>query len=112
MAGRIRTLAPLVPKGSGRTVAMAPKQVDPFYQSREYLAWREQVIALAGRRCVDVENGKRCHKAEPLHRMFADHIKERRDGGDPLDPANGQCLCGRHHSLKTAAERAKRLRHA
>ena len=106
--GRIRMLAPLVPRGTGRTVAIAPKQADPFYQSKEHLAWREQVIARAGRRCEATENGKRCHKAEPAHRMFADHIKERRDGGDPIDPANGQCLCGRHHSLKTARSRATR----
>ena len=41
------------------------------------------------------------------HRTFADHIRERKDGGDPLDPANGQCLCGQHHTLKTVAARAE-----
>jgi hypothetical protein len=41
--------------------------------------------------------------------MFADHIKERQDGGDPFDPANGQCLCGAHHTLKTGRERARRM---
>ena len=40
--------------------------------------------------------------------MFADHITEIRDGGDPFDPANGQCLCGRCHTLKTNAARAAR----
>ncbi|UYW33150.1 hypothetical protein [Methylorubrum extorquens] len=34
---------------------------------------------------------------------------ERRDGGAPLDPANGQALCPKHHSEKTARERAKRM---
>jgi hypothetical protein len=41
--------------------------------------------------------------------MFADHIKERRDGGDPTDPNNGMCLCGSHHTIKTQRERARRL---
>jgi len=40
--------------------------------------------------------------------MFADHIMERKDGGLALGPANGQCLCGQHHSLKTAYGNAKR----
>ena len=53
---------------------------------------------------------QRCAKAAPLHRMFADHKKERQDAPDAeLDPANGWCLCGAHHSLKTAQEREKRL---
>ncbi len=40
--------------------------------------------------------------------MFADHKLERRDHGAPLDPANGMCLCGSHHTRKTQAERARR----
>jgi 5-methylcytosine-specific restriction protein A len=40
--------------------------------------------------------------------MFADHIEELQDDGDPFDVANGQCLCGSHHTLKTAAVRARR----
>ncbi len=40
--------------------------------------------------------------------MFADHIKEMQDGGAKLDPANGRCLCGCHHTKKTIQERAKR----
>jgi hypothetical protein len=42
--------------------------------------------------------------------MFADHIREIGDGGAPFDLANGQCLCGAHHTRKTTATRAKRLR--
>lgn len=41
--------------------------------------------------------------------MFADHIKEVRDGGAPYDLMNGQCLCGRHHTIKTTQARAARL---
>lgn len=107
MAG-VKMMVPLVAKTSGRTVALPPKQVDPFYVSSDYRAWREHVIARAGRRCEAVDNGVRCAKAEPRHRLFADHVVELRDGGAPLDPANGRCLCGHHHTLKTA--RAKTTR--
>lgn len=106
--GRIRILAPLVPKADGRTVR-TDKYVDPFYASAEHRAWRDTVIANAGGRCEWIENGVRCDRAKPEHRVFADHIRERRDGGAPLDPANGQCLCGRHHTLKTAQARRARL---
>ena len=41
--------------------------------------------------------------------MFADHIVELLDGGDPLDVSNGMLLCGKHHTLKTNRERDKRL---
>ena len=106
---RLKTLTSLVPKADGRTVRVEPKQVDPFYRSPKYLQWRETVIARAGRRCeARKEDGGRCTKAEPRHRMFANHIRERRDGGADLDPSNGECLCGHHHSLVTAKARAAR----
>lgn len=107
---RIKTLSPLVPKATGRTIAIEAKQVDPFYLSAEHRAWREHVIARAGARCEAIENGVRCSKASPAHRMFANHIKERRDGGADLDPSNGECLCGRHHTIVTARARAARAR--
>jgi uncharacterized protein YfaQ (DUF2300 family) len=53
-----------------------------------------------------LEAGQPCGRKEP--RMFADHVVEIRDGGAPFDTANGQCLCGSHHTLKTNAERDKR----
>jgi hypothetical protein len=62
-----------------------------------------------GGRCEALEQGKRCSKAQPHNRMFTDHIKERQDGDALFDAANGQCLCGRHHTLKTAQRRANRL---
>ena len=42
--------------------------------------------------------------------MFADHIVERKDGGADLDPRNGQCLCGRHHTMKTAQTRDEQFK--
>jgi|SoimicMinimDraft_6_1059734.scaffolds.fasta_scaffold48529_1 5-methylcytosine-specific restriction enzyme A len=106
---RIKTLPPLVPKSNGRTVQPEAKRADPHYDTSAHRHWREQVVRDAGCRCEWVEDGSRCAKSAPNHRMFADHIKERQDGGAPYDPANGQCLCGAHHSLKTARARAQRL---
>lgn len=105
----MRKLAPSLRLFDGRALKPPAKTADPFYLTPEYRAWREAVIARAGRRCEAHEHGRRCRKAEPRHRMFADHVKEVRDGGAQYDPANGQCLCGRHHTLKTADERRKRL---
>jgi 5-methylcytosine-specific restriction protein A len=106
---RVPTLAPLVPKSDGRTIRPEPKRADPFYQTDEHKQFREQVLRNAGFRCEWIENAQRCGKAAPEHRMFADHIRERQDGGAPFDPANGQCLCGAHHTRKTAQARARRM---
>jgi 5-methylcytosine-specific restriction enzyme A len=54
-------------------------------------------------------HGYRCTKAQPQHRMFADHIVEIKDDGAQFDVANGQCLCGPHHLMKTAQTRRDRL---
>ena len=104
----IKTIAPRIAAMAHSRVKPAPKRADPLYSTPEYLAWREQVIVRAGRRCEAIDNGQRCTKAEPYNRMFADHIVEVRDDGARFDIANGQCLCGAHHTLKTVAERAKR----
>lgn len=105
---RLRTLPPRLKTLDTRSVKVAPKRADPFYLTPEYRAWRDAVVCRAGERCEAVEHGERCSKAEPQHRMFADHIRERRDGGAPLDILNGRCLCGSHHTLKTANARAQR----
>jgi 5-methylcytosine-specific restriction enzyme A len=106
---RIRTLAPLVPKSDGRTVKTEPKQADPFYQDPRHKQFRAVVLARSGYRCEALdERGARCTKSAPAHMLFADHIEERNDGGDLYDPANGQCLCGSHHTSKTMRERARR----
>lgn len=107
---RIPTPGPLVPRASGYTVAPPPKQADPFYHGEQHKEFREQVLRNAGYRCEWIDNGQRCTKAAPTHRLFADHIKERQDGGALYDAANGQCLCGAHHTLKTSRVRAHRLK--
>jgi len=106
---RIPVLDPLVPKGDGRTIRPEPKCTDPFYHSTAHGQFRIAVLKRAGFRCEWIEDGRRCSKSAPQHRLFADHIRERRDRGDPTDPSNGMCLCGSHHTIKTQRERARRL---
>ncbi len=93
--------------GIAKTRVSSPvvKLTDPHYGTQAHKRWAAQVIQRAGGRC----QWPGCGKAQPKHRMFADHIVERQDGGAELDLANGQALCSRHHSLKTAAERVKRM---
>jgi 5-methylcytosine-specific restriction enzyme A len=108
---RIKMLSSNFPTADTRTtlpMAVPEKIADPIYSTPEYRAWREAVIANAGRRCEAVDNGKRCRKTEPFCRMYADHRAELKDGGSAFDIANGQCLCGAHHVLKTNAARAAR----
>jgi hypothetical protein len=42
--------------------------------------------------------------------MYADHVKEIKDGGSVLDLSNGQALCHTHHERKTAREKMKRVK--
>jgi 5-methylcytosine-specific restriction endonuclease McrA len=97
--GRLKCAAPrLQPAKQG--LAIPEKKADPFYSTPEFREWRDLVIKRAGNAC------EKCGRRGV--RLFADHIKEIRDGGARLDPANGQCLCGSCHTLKTGAERASR----
>lgn len=91
-----------------RTVRPEAKRADAELHTSAHRQWRAIVLKRAGYRCEHVEAGRRCDVRHPA-RLFADHIVERRDGGNLTDPANGQCLCGSHHTAKTAAQRARRL---
>lgn len=102
----MRKLGPAIARTvDARSVKPPVKTAEPFYLTPRYRAWREAVVARAGRRCEH----RGCRAAEPWDRMFADHVIEIRDGGAEYDLANGMCLCGRHHSLKTMQARARRL---
>jgi 5-methylcytosine-specific restriction protein A len=101
--GRLTSLGPRLTPLDTRRVKPPPKTVEPFYTLPEYRVWRAEVIRRAQGRC----QWPGCGRAE--RRMYADHIIERKDGGADLDPANGQCLCHKHHGLKTAAARNRRL---
>ena len=100
---------PLARTFSSRVIKPWDRPVDAVYRTPMYLAWQLFVIGRAGKRCEALDDGIRCRKAAPEHRMFADHKKELQDGGSPFDPANGQCLCGSHHTIKTMHERARRM---
>ncbi|TWD58106.1 HNH endonuclease [Agrobacterium vitis] len=106
---KIKTLSSSLRMVDTRSVKPPPKQADKELASPEYRAWAAEVKRRAGYQCEWVEAGKRCHVGAPA-RLFADHIVERRDGGALLDINNGQCLCGSHHTRKTAAARADRMR--
>jgi len=107
---RLRSLAPLVRTLNTSTTRLPPRQMDPVYNTPEFQAWRAQVVERAGYRCEAIDNGHRCSKARPDHRLYADHIIELRDGGQPFDLNNGRCLCASHHEIKTIEARARRLK--
>ncbi len=112
MVSKLATMRPTVPRYDGRAVQPPPqgKATDPYYLSPDHRAWRAAVLARAGYQCQAVEHGRRCTKGSPHHRLFADHIIERQDQPSlALDVANGQCLCGAHHTIKTMQARASRL---
>ena len=107
---KLRSLAPLIRTINTSTARLPPRLMDPVYSTRDFQAWRTIVVERAGYRCEAIDHGFRCTKARPDHRMYADHIIELRDGGQPFDLNNGRCLCASHHELKTIAVRAKRLK--
>ena len=99
----LKTSPPRLKAISGRRIAALPKEVDSVYLDPRHQAWRQYVIARANGIC----QWPGCNRQEK--RMFADHIVELKDGGARFDVANGQCLCGSHHTIKTNIERNKRL---
>lgn len=82
-------------------VRFAPKVAEGFYQSPEWKALVRQIKR---------ERGNWCERCGSSHRVIADHIVERKDGGADLDPTNVELLCARHHNEKTAHARARRAR--
>ena len=100
---RVVTIQPRTTVIDTRAAKPPPKEAASIYATTEYRHWRDTVISRAGGAC----QWPGCGRVE--RRMFADHIKEIQDSGEPFDPANGQCLCGSHHTHKTAVERARRM---
>jgi 5-methylcytosine-specific restriction protein A len=101
---RLTNLRPRLSTGDTRRLTPPPKQVDQHYSTSEHRAWRAEVIRRSGGHC----QWPGCQRAGV--RLFADHVIEIKDGGAPLDVANGQALCGGHHTAKTMRERAKRMK--
>lgn len=104
----VRVMRPELSAQDFRTVKPPPKTVDEDLTGPEYDYWRGIVMRRAHWQCEAIDNGTRCPAKSPKERLYADHIIERSDGGEPYDPDNGQCLCARHHSLKTAEMRRLR----
>jgi hypothetical protein len=104
---RLATLGPQLAVLDLRTARApddGPKKALPFYSSPEYRAWRGVVIKRAGGIC----EWPGCGRSEP--RMFAHHkVAVQDDRSLALDPANGKCLCGSHHTLAENALKARRL---
>jgi hypothetical protein len=84
-------------------VQAAPKVVESFYASA---AWR----GLVEDRKRDPDYALARARAKKGERLILDHIRERKDGGADLDPANTQWLTFGEHQAKTAAARARRAR--
>ena len=103
---RLTTIKPALTALDTRTARPPPKTADAELATPEHQAWRLEVLKRAGWKC----QGPGCdkHGRRGGVRLYADHIAERRDGGDALDPANGQALCPSCHGRKTAQERARR----
>ena len=102
MTNRLRTLKPRVGLGNLQTATVPAKTADRFYSSPEWIALRDRVRHEAGGRCEAPGCGR------IARRMYVDHRVELKDGGAPLDRRNVWLLCGSCHSLKTAADRARR----
>lgn len=107
----LKMLGPRLSTLDTRTARPIPKEADPELLTPEHRAWREDVLRRSGYRCEWVHSdGRRCPKSQATgHRLVADHIKERKDGGALLDRENGQCLCVQHNTLKGIRARTERM---
>lgn len=103
----LRNLAPSIATLDTRSALPAPKVADPFYSSREWRQLIARLIEQRGRYCEDT--GHDPTRPRGGMRLFGDHIRELKDGGAKLDPANILLRCGACHTRKTIAERARRM---
>jgi 5-methylcytosine-specific restriction protein A len=100
--GRLRAL-PSRLGGQPPRLAAPPKVAEPFYQSK---GWRQ----LVARRKLDRDYFAALSRAKSGERLILDHVRERKDGGADLDPANTEWLTMSEHQAKTAKARARRAR--
>lgn len=100
--GRLKALPARIGAMPARVQA-APKVAEGFYTSAE---WR----ALVAMRKLDPDYPAAKARGRAGERMILDHVRERRDGGAALDPANTQWLTFSEHQAKTAAAKARRAR--
>ncbi len=98
--GRLKAVVPRLGRAAPKLRA-APKVAEGFYSSA---AWR----ALVAARKLDSDYFAALRRTKPGERLILDHIRERKDGGDDLEPTNTQWLTHSEHQVKTAAARARR----
>jgi 5-methylcytosine-specific restriction protein A len=102
MAAKLKAAPPRV--GALQSKVRQPAKVaEGFYSSPQ---WR----ALVASRKRDPDYARAKARAMPNERLILDHVRERKDGGAPLDPANTQWLTMSEHQAKTARARAARAR--
>jgi 5-methylcytosine-specific restriction protein A len=75
------------------------KPCHPFYGSRPWKALVARIIAERGRLC-EASDCSTVNRGAG-RRIYGDHIRELRDGGPALDPANVMLLCASCHRRKT-----------
>ena len=103
---RLGALPPRVGRFDTRRLKAARKPSSSIYYTKEWRALVGRLIAERGRRC-QLCGGPTAMIGKPV-RIYADHIVELEDGGDPFAKSNIQLLDGRCHTTKTAAARASR----
>lgn len=99
---KLAMLGPRVATLDTSIAAPPPKTAEPFYSSKEWIELRDRVRREAKGQCQ--------RRGCEARGFIVDHIVEIRDGGAKLDRANLELLCSSHHTIKTNAERAKRMR--
>jgi 5-methylcytosine-specific restriction protein A len=97
--GRITNLASTLSSLAPR-LRPPPKIAESFYLSA---AWRGLMARLKA------ERGNVCQKCGARGRVLGDHIIERKDGGNDLDPGNVMLMCWGCHNAKTAKAKARRV---
>lgn len=98
---RLKTLGTRL-ASSGSRLKVAPKRANSFYQSKAWLELR------AARMCDgDYFAALRRRKSND-EKLILDHVREIKDGGAALDPANTQWLTHSEHQAKTAKARGER----
>ena len=103
---RIKIAQPRLKAQDSRRIKPEEKRALPIYSTPEYRVWRAEVIRRSGGQCQD----PRHDPGRSRGKLYADHVKELRDGGAPFDVSNGLARCAPCHLRKTIDARVDRLK--